>query len=60
MVDPVFTPKSTADVSQATRIQDAPLPTAKTLARRQNLVGQFVRLLGISLKMARVVYAKHS
>lgn len=60
MVDPTFNPHSPADVAQANRISIAPLPTAKTLGQRQNVVGQMIRMTIISLKMARVVFAKHS
>ncbi|MDR0782166.1 MAG: hypothetical protein LBE83_00155 [Propionibacteriaceae bacterium] len=40
-------------------IDIAPLPTAKTLRQRRNLAYQFVRFLGINLKMIRVIVSGH-
>jgi hypothetical protein len=40
-------------------IASAPLPTAKTLRVRSNLVSQFGRFLAINLKMARIIRKEH-
>lgn len=51
---------SPVDRSTAERIGAAPLPTAATLRRRQNLAIQLVRFARINLRMLAVISAKHS
>ena len=41
------------------RIAAAPLPTAKTVAQRTNLLIQLFRFIAINLKMVRVIYKSH-
>lgn len=41
------------------RIADAPLPTRRTLRRRQNLLVQCWRFIRINLKMIRVITRGH-
>ncbi len=40
-------------------IASAPLPTAKTLRDRTNLLVQFERFLAINLKMAKIIRKGH-
>jgi hypothetical protein len=40
-------------------IASAPLPTAKTLRVRSNLVAHFGRFIAINLKMARIIRKEH-
>lgn len=40
-------------------IASAPLPTAKTLRTRTNLIAQFGRFLAINLKMAKIIRKEH-
>jgi hypothetical protein len=40
-------------------IANAPLPTAKTVRARKNLIAQFGRFLAINLKMAKIIRKEH-
>ena len=40
-------------------IASAPLPTAKILRARKNLLVQFERFLAINLKMAKIIRKEH-
>lgn len=51
---------SAIDVAQADHIAASPLPTPRTLRRRQNLLFQAVQFVHINLRMMRVIAAKHS
>lgn len=46
-------------VSTTDSIASAPLPTARTLARRKNLAFQAFRFVVINLKMIRVIARGH-
>lgn len=50
---------TTVNVRTAERIADAPLPTRRTLRRRQNLVVQAWRFARINLKMMRIIVRGH-
>jgi hypothetical protein len=50
---------SEVDSRTAESIAGAPLPTRATLRRRQNLLIQFWRFVGISTKMGRVILRGH-
>ena len=43
----------------AADIASAPLPTAKTLRARSNLIVQIERFLVINLKMAKIIRKEH-
>lgn len=59
MTDDTSTP-SAVDAAQTDRMAAAPLPTPRTLRRRQNLPFQLSRFAHINLRMIRVIRAKHS
>ena len=40
-------------------IAGAPLPTARTLRARRNLIFQFARFLAINTKMLRIIRKEH-
>ena len=40
-------------------IANAPLPTAKTLRARTNLIAQLGRFFAINLKMAKIIRKEH-
>jgi len=46
-------PEPVADLSKS------PLPTAKTLRGRQNLLGQFLRFIAFDLRIMRMVAKGH-
>jgi hypothetical protein len=50
---------SEVDSRTAESIAGAPLPTRATLRRRQNLLIQFWRFVGINIKMARIIFRGH-
>lgn len=49
----------TLNARTAERIADAPLPTARKLRTRQNLLIQAWRFARINLRMLRVIYRGH-
>ncbi|HMO10419.1 MAG TPA: hypothetical protein PKB06_02685 [Actinotalea sp.] len=48
-----------SDPIAADAIASAPLPTAKTLARRQNVFFQLIRFAALNIKMIMVVLKGH-
>ncbi|NTW38855.1 MAG: hypothetical protein HGA44_03035 [Cellulomonadaceae bacterium] len=48
-----------ADLTTDESIAAAPMPTPRTLARRQNVLVQLVRFAAINLKMMRVIARGH-
>ncbi|MCL1922951.1 MAG: hypothetical protein FWG15_03670 [Propionibacteriaceae bacterium] len=47
------------DAGIAQRIAAAPLPTKKTLRGRKNVFVQLFRLIGINIRMLKVIAASH-
>jgi len=47
------------DAAAAKAVASSPLPTKKTLKRRQNLFAQLIRFAAINKRMIRVIRSSH-
>lgn len=60
MNSPTFTTTRTDRELPVLDLSSAPLPTARTLRRRQSLPAQFVRFVSFSTRIMRMVAGGHS